>query len=232
LANKFQEWKRREECQRMEERSFTEELERAQRELASRDPILCDLIRQYGPCDLRPHRDYFGALVRSILSQQLSTRAAATIHQRFLVHYGGPAGLSPATILATPVDLLRASGISARKIGYLRDLAWRVADGRLDLDDLPRLPDDGVIAQLLTVSGIGVWTAQMLLIFTLGRLDILPHGDLGIRKAIQRRYGVADSAASLPGAVEVDAIAQRFGWAPYRSVVAWYLWRSLENSPS
>lgn len=211
--------------------SFEEEVRRAERTLARRDPILRGLVRHYGTCQIRPHPDYFDALVRSILSQQLSTKAAETIYCRFLALHATQTAPSPGTILATPTESLRAVGISAQKIGYLRDLSQSVEEGRLSLDQFPQLTDEEIIRQLVVIKGIGVWTVQMLLIFSLGRLDVLPVGDLGIRKAIQRWFTEDAPPSPLPGPAEIESIALQRRWAPYRSVASWYLWRSLENTP-
>jgi len=211
--------------------SFEEEVRRAERTLARRDPILRGLVRRYGSCQICPHPDYFDALVRSILSQQLSTKAAATIYCRFLALYATQTSPSPGMILATPTESLRSVGISAQKIGYLRDLSQSVEEGRLSLAHFPQLTDEEIIRQLVVIKGIGVWTVQMLLIFSLGRLDVLPVGDLGIRKAIQRWFSEDAPPSPLPGPAEIESIALQRRWAPYRSVASWYLWRSLENTP-
>jgi len=211
--------------------SFEEEVRRAERTLARRDPILRGLVQRYGSCQLRSHPDYFDALVKSILSQQLSTKAAETIYRRFLALHATPTAPSPGTILAAPTESLRSVGISAQKIGYLRDLSQAVEEGRLSLDHFPRLTDEEIIRQLIVIKGIGVWTVQMLLIFSLGRLDVLPVGDLGIRKAIQRWFREEAPPSPLPGPAEIESIALQRRWAPYRSVASWYLWRSLENTP-
>ena len=211
--------------------SFDAEVRRAERTLARRDTVLRALIQRYGACPLRPEADHFDALVKSILSQQLSTRAAETIYRRLLALDAAQIAPSPRTILATPTEVLRSVGISGQKIGYLRDLSRAVEEGTLRLDHFPRLTDEEIIRQLVVIKGIGLWTAQMLLIFSLGRLDILPVGDLGIRKAIQRWFREDAAPLPLPGPAEIESIALQRRWAPYRSVASWYLWRSLENTP-
>lgn len=204
---------------------FSEELRKAERTLSRRDPVMRELIAGYGQCEIRPHTRYFETLVRSIVSQQLSTRAADTIFRRFRTLY--PAGRFPAaaSILVTPDEGLRGVGLSFQKISYIRDLAERSVRGKLKLSRLATLPDDEVIGILTEVKGIGDWTAQMFLIFSLGRLDVFPVGDLGIRKAIRDRFELED----LPAAHEMHEIAEANRWAPWRSVVSWYLWRSLDN---
>ncbi len=207
---------------------FLAELARAERTLARRDPILRELIRRHGGCTIRPHARYFETLVSAIVSQQLSTRAAETIFNRLraLFNPDHPRRAPvPANILATPDETLRGVGLSFQKIGYLRDLATRVERRELRLNRLPELTDEEVVAALTSVKGIGVWTAQMFLIFSLGRLDVFPVGDLGVRKAIQNCYGLD----ALPVAAEMEAVAVTRRWAPWRSVASWYLWRSLEN---
>ncbi|MEY4168293.1 MAG: hypothetical protein RIR52_2117 [Acidobacteriota bacterium] len=207
------------------EESFLAEMGRAERTLARRDPVLRGLIDRYGPCTLRPHSRHFETLVNSIVSQQLSTRAAATIFARFRALYPGRRFPSATAILETPDESLRGVGLSFQKIGYIRDLAEKVGQGGLRPARLTDLDDAEVIRVLTGVKGIGVWTAQMFLIFSLGRLDVLPVGDLGIRKAIRDRFGLA----ALPEAGEIEALAGERRWAPWRSVASWYLWRSLEN---
>jgi DNA-3-methyladenine glycosylase II len=198
---------------------------RARQHLIDHDPVLAATIRRIGPCRLAQaqHDDHFGALLRAIVGQQLSTKAAATIHAR--VRALAPAGeaLVPGIVLSMPLPNLRAAGLSARKADYVRDLAARVADGRIDLCRLAALPDEDVIAELTTLKGIGRWTAEMFLIFRLHRPDVLPLDDLGILKAVQRLYGFT----CLPAARTVARLGRR--WQPYRSVASWYLWAALDQ---
>lgn len=205
--------------------SFIAELEKAERLLSRRDARLRGLIKRYGPCVIRPHTRYFHTLVGSIISQQLSTKAADTIHKRFLALYAPSRLPKPAQILETPDEHLRGTGISFQKISYIKDIAAKTEDGTLKFSKLPRLTDEEVIAMLTQVKGIGVWTVHMFLIFSLGRMDVLPVGDLGIRRAIQLSYGFDQ----LPTAPEMERIASENGWRPYCSIASWYLWRSLEN---
>jgi DNA-3-methyladenine glycosylase II len=197
---------------------------RAQRHLARRDPVLKRLVRLVGPCTLWFEPDGFAALVRCVIAQQLSTRAARTIHDRLAAALA-PAGVVPAAVLAAPDGALRGAGLSAAKARSLRDLAERVHGGGLALDRLHELPDEEVIARLVPVRGIGRWTAQMYLIFSLGRLDVLPTADLGLRVGVQRHYGLEEPPA--PAALEKLALP----WQPYRSVATWYFWRSLGFVP-
>ena len=200
---------------------------RARRVLLRRDPILAALIRRQGPCGLAAARraDHFSALVRAITFQQLSTKAAATIYNRMaaLMPDGVP---TPAGFAALSDEQLRSVGLSRQKIGYLRDLCEKVDAKKIDLDALDSLSDDQVIAALVTVKGIGRWSAEMFLIFRLLRPDVLPVGDLGIVTAIQKAYRLRKR----PTPDRMQKIGD--AWRPYRSVAAWYLWRSLDNEPN
>jgi len=198
---------------------------KARRMLARRDPILRDLMRRHGPCGLADsqHTDPFQALVHAIISQQLSTKAAATIAARVDALLDDvPA---PARVAAVSDAQLRGAGLSGQKVGYLRDLCTRVTDGSLPLDTLDALPDEEVIAALTRVKGIGRWTAEMFLMFRLHRPDVLPVGDLGIVKAVQRAYRLR----TLPSPTRLLRLGE--SWRPYRSVACWYLWASLANVP-
>jgi DNA-3-methyladenine glycosylase II len=190
--------------------------------LRARDPILGALIDAVGPCRLKRRRDRFDALVRSIISQQISTAAARTIRARLEERIGIP---RPETILALTAEDLRLCGISPQKTKYLHDLAEHVSSGRLPLQRLGRLSDDEVIERLIAVKGIGRWTGQMFLMFSLGRPDILPHDDLGIRAAMRRLYDLPE----MPKREQMDEIA--VPWRPFATVACWYLWRSLEMKP-
>jgi DNA-3-methyladenine glycosylase II len=188
------------------------------------DPILAGIIDRVGPCRLEPRRTgtHYDALVRSIVFQQLSGKAASTIHRRFCEIY--PAKRPRAEhVLTTDDAVLRAAGLSRQKIGYLRDLSARVADRSLPLAHLGRLSDDAIIEHLVQVKGIGRWTVQMFLMFRLGRPDVLPELDLGVQNAIQRAYGLEKR----PTPKDVLRIGEK--WHPYASIASWYLWRSLEN---
>jgi DNA-3-methyladenine glycosylase II len=198
---------------------------KARRVLARRDPVLRDLMRRYGPCGLAgaQHADPFRALVRAIISQQLSTHAAATIAKRFDALFDGVP--LPARVTATGDGELRGVGLSPQKIRYVRDLSARIEDGSLPLADLGRMADEQVIEVLTQVKGIGRWTAEMFLMFRLHRPDVLPVDDLGIVKAVQRAYRLR----TLPSATRLTRLGE--AWRPYRSVACWYLWASLENAP-
>jgi DNA-3-methyladenine glycosylase II len=188
------------------------------------DPILGEIITRVGPYRLVPHRTgtHYHALVRSIVFQQLSGKAADTIHRRLCELYPGKNPRAE-LVLATSDELLRGAGLSRQKIGYLRDLATRVTERSLPLAHLGRLTDDAIIEHLVQVKGIGKWTAQMFLMFRLGRPDVLPDLDLGIQTAIKRAYGLRKR----PMPKDVLRIGKK--WRPYASAACWYLWRSLEN---
>jgi DNA-3-methyladenine glycosylase II len=192
---------------------------KAQRHLARRDRVLKQLIAAVGPCTLRLNPDRFAALARSIISQQISTKAAESIRNR-LEQALAPAGLKAAAILALPDEALRAAGLSAAKTRAVRDLAEKVHGKAVPLDALHEQTDEEVIAALLPVRGIGRWTAEMFLIFSLGRWDVLPVADLGLRAGVQQQYGLAE----LPGKEELTQMAEP--WRPYRSIATWYFWRS------
>lgn len=203
----------------MSERSV--HLGSAVRHLKRSDPVLAEVVRRVGPCRFRTRQEgtHFEALVRAIVYQQLSGLAAATIHRRVIEELGA---VTPAAVLRTPDDRLRAAGLSRQKIGYVRDLAGRAQAGDPDMDRLHELRDDELIARLCIVKGIGRWTAQMFLMFRLGRPDVLPELDLGVRKAVQRAYRMR----KLPSVERLEKVGRP--WAPYRSIASWYLWRSLE----
>lgn len=201
-------------------------LRSAVRHLKGADPVLAGIIARVGPCRYvtRPAGSQLDALVRAIIGQQLSTKAAATIHSRVVALVGVEQPL-PEHWLALDDPAMRAAGLSRQKIAYIRDLARHVQDELLPLAQLHTLPDEEVIRALIDVKGIGVWTAQMFLMFRLHRPDVLPVLDLGIRNAIKRAYGLRKD----PTAKRMHALAKP--WAPYRSVASWYLWQSLELPP-
>ena len=197
----------------------------AEAHLAAVDPVLARLIAAHGPCTLAPDPRPFHTLVDSIISQQISVKAAASILRRFQALLPDGA-VTPEAILALPVEQMRAAGLSGAKARYVRDLAEKVAAGVVDLESIAHAPDEVVIRELVQVKGIGRWTAEMFLIFSLGRPDVLPVDDLGFRTAAQRAYGLA----ALPGKAALQALAA--GWHPYATVATWHLWRSLSNTPA
>ncbi len=198
--------------------------------LRAADPVLAQLIDSVGSLgdmrDSRPHPDdHYGALVRSITGQQLSVLAARAIYGRLTARFEGRPP-TPQEILADdPEELRAAAGLSRAKVGYLRSLAEHVISGELELEQLDTLSDEDVITELVAVKGLGLWTAQMFLMFHLERPDVLPVGDLGIRRAIERAYGLD----GLPDAPTMERIAEP--WRPQRTLACRYLWRSLANEP-
>ena len=187
------------------------------------DGVLAGVIDRVGPCRFqrRAQGTHFDALLRSIVYQQLSGKAAGTILARVLTLYGGRYP-RPAQLLETSDDVLRTAGLSRQKLAYVRDLAAKVETGEVPLARVGRMPDEEVIAHLTRVKGIGRWTAQMFLIFRLGRPDVLPELDLGIQNAIQRAY----SLRTRPTPADVLRIGAT--WRPHATIASWYLWRSLE----
>ena len=203
---------------------------RAIAHLRAGDPVLAGLIDAVGALpDARAGRpdldDHYGALVRAITGQQLSVRAAAAIYGRLIDRFGGQPP-TPAQILADDPEQLRAAaGLSRAKVSFLRSLAEHVVSGELELERLDELDDEAVIAELTAVKGLGAWSAHMFLMFHLQRPDVLPVGDLGVRRAIERAYALE----ALPSAAEMESIAQP--WRPQRTLACRYLWRSLQNEP-
>lgn len=191
--------------------------------LKSADPTLAAVIDRVGECQLAHSQgteDLFFALTESILYQQLSGKAAAAIHRRFLQLYGDRP--SPADLLNTSDEELRGVGISRSKVLYLKDLAQKVSDGLPSLEQLAPMDDEAIIKTLTAIKGVGRWTAQMILIFRMHRWDVLPVDDLGVRSGIQRLYNLE----ALPNKATVERIGQP--WRPYRSIASWYLWRSVD----
>jgi DNA-3-methyladenine glycosylase II len=204
-----------------------EVMARARRVLMRRDPVLASIIRKHGTCGIKTGReaDIFCGLVEAIVSQQLSTRAAATIFGRLRALMPGDGAPTPDAILPLSDEVLRGVGLSRQKTGYMRDLSRKVLDRSVKTDGFSGMTDEEIVAELTKIKGIGRWTAEMILIFRLARPDVLPVGDLGIVKAIQRAYGLRKT----PDATRMQKIAEP--WRPYRSVASWYLWASLENKP-
>ncbi len=199
-------------------------------ELASSDPVMGELVDRYGRLSFetrrrgRPQADSYGTLLRSVVGQQVSAKAAAAIYDRVLELFDGTP--SPAAVLAAHPDELRSAGLSGRKVEYVRDLARHVETGELELDRLGTLSDEEVIAEITAIRGFGVWSAQVFLMFHLERPDVLPTGDLGIRRAVANAYGLEQ----LPVAEELTRIADP--WRPHRTLACIYLWESLHNAPA
>jgi DNA-3-methyladenine glycosylase II len=203
--------------------------EQAVEHLRGADDTLAKIIDERGPLDLearvrgRPS-DPYGALLRSSGGQQLSTKAARSIYGRLTEQFGGRAP-TPQELLDADPEVVRSAGLSRSKVNYLRSLAEHVVSGDLELERLPDLSDEEVARAVTAVKGLGQWTADMFLIFHLGRPDVLPVGDLGVRRAAQRAYGLED----LPDAETLERLGER--WRPYRSLASLYLWESLDNAP-
>jgi DNA-3-methyladenine glycosylase II len=199
-------------------------------ELAGADPVMAGLVERLGELDIdskrrrRPQVDAYGMLLRSVIGQQLSVKAAATINDRVVALFDGRTP-APQELLDLEPQVLRDAGLSWRKVEYVRDLAEHVLSGELELDRLDQLADEEVIAEITAVRGFGLWSAQMFLIFFLERPDVLPTGDLGIRRAVQLAYGLDE----MPTPAELEQLGEP--WRPHRTLASIYLWESLANEP-
>lgn len=189
--------------------------------LKGKDPVLAEIIDRIGHCTLELEEDSFRALAEAILYQQLSLKAASTIVGRFVDIYPNRSFPKPIDILETEDERLRKAGISRQKIRYLKDLSCKFMDGIVIPSEFRDMSNEEIIEQLIKVKGIGRWTAEMFLIFSLGRVNVLPVDDLGFQKAIQKWYGFEN----LPSEVQIRTIAKE--WEPYCTVATWYLWKSL-----
>lgn len=203
-------------------------LDLAIRHLKLADSTLASVIARYKFPTISPHKNYYQELVESIISQQLSVKAASTIQGRFLDLFDGDDFPSPDLILQKDIEQLRAVGLSRQKASYIQDLALKVIEGSVRFNHLDALSNDEVTLELTQIKGVGVWTVHMFLIFCMGRLDVLPVGDLGIKNGIQRLYELDETAT--PEVIE--NIAKANDWHPYESVASWYIWQSLDNKPS
>jgi 3-methyladenine DNA glycosylase/8-oxoguanine DNA glycosylase len=197
-------------------------IEEAEAHLRQVDPVLGAIIDRIGPYKMTRRSDPYYTLLRAILYQQLAGSAAAAIERRFFALYGDSRPPTPAEILGSTEAQMRNAGLSRQKVAYIRDLAQHVLDGRLDLNELVQAPDDEVIRRITAVKGLGEWSAQMFLMFHLGRPDVLPLGDLGVRRGMGRAYGLTET----PTPAEAKLIGDV--WAPYRSVGSWFMWRMIE----
>ena len=200
-------------------------LDEAIAHLKAHDPVMADLIAHHPEPTFTKHPHYYQELMSSIIGQQLSVKAAATIKQRFIDLFGHfPA---PEEVLATSIDDMRAIGLSRQKASYLIAIAEHARDQRVDFARLDRLDNDAVINELTAIKGVGAWTVHMFLMFCMARLDVLPVGDLGIKRGVQHAYQLP----GLPTPEQVAAIAEQRHWHPYTSVASRYLWLSLDNTP-
>lgn len=202
------------------------ELQKAVKHLCRRDPMLAPVIIRCGLATFVPHRDYYRSLTDSIIGQQLSVKAAASIKHRFRELFGGEFP-KPTAILEKSIEELRGVGLSGAKANYIRDLAEHILDGRVTFAHLDQQTNEEIIAELTDVKGIGEWTVHMFLMFCMGRLDVLPTGDLGIRNGIRNLYGYTDT----PSPSQVKELAARNHWHPYESVASWYIWESYDSTP-
>jgi len=196
--------------------------------LSSRDNILAGVIATAGIATFTPHKNYYQELVESIVSQQLSVKAAATILKRFVDLFPGDNFPSPDQILQKDIDQLRSVGLSRQKGSYIQDLTIKVIDGTVKFDHLDALSNEDIVTELTQIKGVGVWTVHMFLMFCMGRLDVLPVDDLGIKNGIQKLYRLDHK----PTPDEMYHIAQTNNWHPYESVASWYVWHSLDNKPA
>lgn len=195
--------------------------------LSKADPALAPIIAQHGICTIEPHSNYYHQLINSIIGQQLSVKAARSIRTKFYALFDGDELPTPEAILEKSVEELRAVGFSYAKARYVQDLALHVLDGRLSFSTIDQLNNQEVTTKLTAVKGVGEWTAHMFMMFSMGRLDILPVGDLGIKNGIKQLYD-QDLA---PSPDKIREIAIQNNWHPYESVACWYVWRSLDNEP-
>lgn len=196
-------------------------IQKAVEALKIKDPVLSAIIEDIGECMLKPSKDYFGALARSIIYQQLSRQAATAIYNKFLEKNGGL--LTPDSVLSVKPEDFKASGISERKASYLINLADKFASKEIDAEAFENLSDEEVIEKLTAVKGIGRWSAQMLLIFSMNRPDVLPLGDACFRRAVKISYGLGSD----PSGEEIERIAE--SWRPYRSIASWYMWQTVNK---
>lgn len=205
--------------------TWHDELERGVAHIAAHDVRLAAVIKIYPQPTFRPHTDYYRELVESIISQQLSVKAAATIYKRFVELFGHMP--EPDEMLARDDTELRGVGLSGQKTRYIKDLATKVLSGEIRFDHLDQLSNDEIVAELTAVKGVGEWTVHMFLMFCMGRFDVLPVGDLGIKNAVQKLYSLDAS----PAPTDITELAAQNGWKPYESIASWYLWQSLDNKP-
>lgn len=203
-----------------------ENLKLAAGHLQAHDAVLAPVIAKYGLADLTPHTDYYRELVESIVGQQLSVKAARAIRQKFVDLFDGsfPA---PEQILEKSPEELRGAGLSWAKVKYVQDLARHVLDNKIQFDHFDSLSNEEIAKELTDVKGVGEWTAHMFLMFCMGRLDVLPVGDLGIKNGIRQLYGLKN----IPTPEQIIRLAKKNHWHPYESVASWYVWASLDNKP-
>lgn len=201
------------------------DIEKAKKYLKKQDPILANLIAQIDLSAREFDGNYFDSLVESIISQQLSVKASDTIYTRFKKLFKNER-INPEEVLDMDTDTIRATGISYQKIGYIKDLARKTIESGIVFEQFEIMTDEEIITELVKVKGIGRWTAEMFLMFSMGRPDVFSYGDLGLQNAIQRLYGLKEK----PTKEQAEAVSEK--WKPYRTLACRYLWKSLENEPS
>lgn len=212
----------------MQPTATPELLQKAADYLTKADPILAPIIAVAGPAAIVPNKEYYKALVESIISQQLSVKAAATISKRFTDLFEGDGFPEPGQILEQDIETVRSVGLSRQKATYIQDLAVKVIEGTVQFDHLDGLTNDEVIKELTSIKGVGVWTVHMFLMFCMGRMDVLPTGDLGIKNGMYSLYHLEDK----PTPEQMETIAKENNWHPYESAASWYVWHSLDNKPA
>ncbi len=195
--------------------------------LTKHDPILAPIIAYFGLPSFEPHTNYYQSLVDSIIGQQLSVKAARSIRGRFYELFGGETLPTPNQILGKSVEELRSAGLSGAKARYVQSLALHVLDGTLKFDEIDTFSNEEIVKKLTAVKGIGEWTAHMFMMFCMGRLNVLPVGDLGIKNGIMKLYGFD----VLPTPEQVREVAVKCSWHPYETVASWYVWQSLDTMP-
>lgn len=206
---------------------WKQRVQHATNHLAANDPTLARVIRSTSLPTFTPHKNYYQALAESIVSQQLSVKAAATILKRFVALFESEFP-SPSEILQKDIETFRSVGLSRQKASYILDLAEKVENGTVTFDHLDSLSNDEVVKELTQIKGVGVWTVHMFLMFCMGRLDVLPTGDLGIKNGMHQLYELEEK----PTPEDMEALAQRNSWHPYESIASWYIWQSLDNAPA
>jgi len=204
-----------------------ENFQKAADHLMAHDAILGEVIKNAPLPAFIPHKNYYQELVESIISQQLSVKAAATILKRFKELFSTDFPV-PEDLLATDIEVLRSVGLSRQKASYIKDLATRVLEGSVQFSHLDSLSNQEVIDELVQIKGVGVWTVHMFLLFCMGRLDVLPTGDLGIKNGMYKLYALPEK----PSPQDMEMIALNNSWHPYESVASWYVWHSLDNQPT
>lgn len=204
---------------------FKKSLEIAQKHLAKNDKIIASLIEKYGNCNLKRSKKYYEFLLRSIISQQLSNKVASKIFERFKNLFNSKKFIDPFDVVTIEDEKLKEAGLSIAKIKYVKDLSEKVLNNTIQLKKIEQMDDEEIIRYLTQIKGVGRWTVQMVLIFALGRLNVLPSADQGLKNAIKKLYNIQTEV----NADLIENLSVKNNWAPYNTVAAWYIWKSLEN---